>query len=90
MAVLTQRTIRALGLQNVKRLCCLQTTDKRGLSFSDRKDQCSLQVVTATLNRSCHFENKNIQSLVMKCVKAAYSVTMNIFRKKNIFFLNHL
>ena len=23
-------------------------------------------------------------------VKAAYSVTMNIFRKKNIFFLNHL
>ena len=22
--------------------------------------------------------------------KAAYSVTMNIFRKKNIFFLNHL
>ena len=24
------------------------------------------------------------------CLKAAYSVTMNIFRKKNIFFLNHL
>ena len=23
-------------------------------------------------------------------LKAAYSVTMNIFRKKNIFFLNHL
>ena len=23
-------------------------------------------------------------------VKAAYSVTMNIFRKKNIFLLNHL
>ena len=23
-------------------------------------------------------------------IKAAYSVTMNIFRKKNIFFLNHL
>ena len=24
------------------------------------------------------------------CIKAVYSVTMNIFRKKNIFFLNHL
>ena len=27
---------------------------------------------------------------ILKHVKAAYSVTMNIFRKKNIFFLNHL
>ena len=26
----------------------------------------------------------------LQMVKAAYSVTMNIFRKKNIFFLNHL
>ena len=26
----------------------------------------------------------------MALFKAAYSVTMNIFRKKNIFFLNHL
>ena len=26
----------------------------------------------------------------LQCFKAAYSVTMNIFRKKNIFFLNHL
>ena len=27
---------------------------------------------------------------IMRAFKAAYSVTMNIFRKKIIFFLNHL
>ena len=32
------------------------------------------------------FNSLNLPSVV----KAAYSVTMNIFRKKNIFFLNHL
>ena len=34
----------------------------------------------------------NLRSVlqVYAFVKAAYSVTMNIFRKKNIFFLNHL
>ena len=29
-------------------------------------------------------------SCIVKIVKEARSVTMNIFRKKNIFFLNHL
>ena len=27
---------------------------------------------------------------ILAFIKAAYSVTMNIFRKKNIFFVNHL
>ena len=27
---------------------------------------------------------------ILERIKAAYSVTMNIFSKKNIFFLNHL
>ena len=31
-----------------------------------------------------------IVNILNKKVKAAYSVTMNIFQKKNIFFLNHL
>ena len=40
------------NMQDAKLRCCLQTTDKNGLSFSDFKDQCSLQVLIPTFNRS--------------------------------------
>ena len=44
----------------------------------------TLSTVTARLIRSA------IYRICFAFLKAAYSVIMNIFRKKNIFFLNHL
>ena len=39
-----------LIVQNVKLRCCVQTTDREGLSFSDFLDQSYLKVVTAKLD----------------------------------------
>ena len=62
-----------LSMQNAKLRCCVQTTDREGLSFSDFLDQRSLKVVTAQFDMSEksgkeHFESKNVQIFVMKCV----------------------
>ena len=35
-------------------------------------------------------EHQRMRNEFQRTLKAAYSVTVNIFRKKNIFFLNHL
>ena len=37
-------------MQNAKLRCCAQTTDRKGLSFSDILDQCSLLFATAKLD----------------------------------------
>ena len=41
-----------LNMQNVKLRCCVQTTDVKGLLFSDFLDQCSLLVVKAKFDMS--------------------------------------
>ena len=40
------------SMQNAKLQCCVQTTDRKGLSFLDFLDQCSLYVVTAKFDMS--------------------------------------
>ena len=41
-----------LSMQNAKLRCCVQTTDRKGLGFSNVLDQCSLFVVTAMFDMS--------------------------------------
>ena len=41
-----------LSMPNAKLRCCVQTTDRKGLNFSDFLDQCSLLVVTAKFDMS--------------------------------------
>ena len=38
-----------LSMQNAKLRCCVQTTDRKGLSFSDILDQCSLMLLQQSL-----------------------------------------
>ena len=45
-----------LSMQNAKIRCCVQTTDKKGLSFSEILDKWSLQVVTAKFAMSDDLE----------------------------------
>ena len=62
-----------LSMQNAKLRCYVQTTDRKGLSFSDFLDQCSLLVVTAKFAMSVDLvrsilKAKHVQILVMKYV----------------------
>ena len=66
-------------MQNAKLRCCVQTTDRKGLSFSDFLDQCSLQVVTTKFEMS--------DKLVRSILKAKMYKFKEIPKKKeNDFF----
>ena len=61
-----------LSMQNAKLRCCVQTTDRKVLNFSDFLDQCSLLLVTVKFVMSDDLvrsisKAKNVQILVMKC-----------------------
>ena len=64
MTQINRVTGSTLSMKNAKLRCCVQTTDREGLSCSDLLDQFSLKVVTAKFDMS--------DNLVTSILKAKY------------------